>query len=51
MCAELTAWLLRHAPARLRAHGAPEELLHQIRLLGLTGPERWDEDLGAGGLA
>ncbi|MFJ1548209.1 hypothetical protein [Streptomyces sp. NPDC088246] len=43
MCAELTAWLLRHAPARLRAHGAPEELLHQIRLLNLAGPERWDD--------
>lgn len=41
--AELTAWLLRHAPARLRSHGAPEDLLHRIRLLGLTGPDRWDD--------
>ncbi|MFJ6569560.1 hypothetical protein ACIQNU_19250 [Streptomyces sp. NPDC091292] len=38
---ELTAWLVRHAPDRLRAHGAPDELLHRIRLLGVTGPDRW----------
>ncbi|MFF4585528.1 hypothetical protein [Streptomyces sp. NPDC001388] len=43
MRAELTAWLVRHAPARLRAHGASEELLHRIRLLGLTGPARWED--------
>ncbi|MEV6330143.1 hypothetical protein [Streptomyces sp. NPDC051909] len=43
MCAELTAWLVRHAPPRLRAHGAPEDLLHRIRLLGVTGPDRWDD--------
>ncbi|MFV8133017.1 hypothetical protein [Streptomyces syringium] len=43
MRAELTAWLVRHAPARLRTHGAPEELLHRIRLLGLTGPDRWED--------
>lgn len=41
--AELTAWLVRHAPARLRAHGASEEVLHRIRLLGLSGPARWDD--------
>lgn len=41
--AELAAWLVRHAPARLRAHGSPEELLHRIRLLGLSGPARWDD--------
>ncbi|GAA3090705.1 hypothetical protein GCM10017562_72080 [Streptomyces roseofulvus] len=41
--AELTAWLVRHAPARLRAHGAPEDLLHRVRLLGVTGPARWDD--------
>ncbi|WP_130336872.1 hypothetical protein [Micromonospora kangleipakensis] len=41
--AELTDWLLRHAPAPLRAAGAGEELLHRIRLLGLTGPDRWDD--------
>ena len=41
--AELTAWLVRHAPARLRAHGVPEELLHRIRLLGLSGPARWED--------
>jgi hypothetical protein len=43
MRAELTAWLLRHAPARLQVHGAPGELLHRIRLLGLTGPDRWED--------
>ncbi|MFD9813037.1 hypothetical protein [Streptomyces sp. NPDC059080] len=28
-------------PTRLRAHGAPDELLQRIRLLGLTGEVRW----------
>ncbi|MFF2011201.1 hypothetical protein ACFVWY_19310 [Streptomyces sp. NPDC058195] len=42
-CAELTAWLLDHARPRLAAHGAPGELLHRIRLLGLTGPARWED--------
>ncbi|MGW0533988.1 hypothetical protein [Streptomyces sp. NPDC003032] len=41
--AELADWLVRHAPARLRAHGVPEELLHRIRLVGLTGPARWED--------
>ncbi|MFF4080968.1 hypothetical protein ACFYZN_16430 [Streptomyces sp. NPDC001777] len=41
--AELTAWLLNHARPRLIAHGAPDELLHRIRLLGLTGPARWED--------
>ncbi|MFE5240823.1 MULTISPECIES: hypothetical protein [unclassified Streptomyces] len=40
---ELAAWLVRHAPARLRAQEAPEELLHRIRLIGLTGPARWED--------
>ncbi|MFF3847746.1 hypothetical protein [Streptomyces sp. NPDC002328] len=40
---ELTAWLVRHAPARLQALDAPEELLHRIRLLDLTGPTRWED--------
>lgn len=40
MCDVLTAWLIRHAPARLRSHGAPEELLHRVRLLSLDGPSR-----------
>ena len=41
---ELTAWLVRHAPARLRTQdAATEELLHGIRLLGLTGPARWED--------
>ncbi|MGW0394884.1 hypothetical protein ACWDYJ_29215 [Streptomyces sp. NPDC003042] len=43
MRAELTAWLVRHAPARLRAHGASEDLLQRIRLLGVTGPDRWED--------
>jgi hypothetical protein len=41
---ELSAWLVRRAPARLRAQGAAtEELLHGVRLLGLTGPARWED--------
>ncbi|MEU4407720.1 hypothetical protein AB0F88_24645 [Streptosporangium sp. NPDC023963] len=40
---ELTAWLIRHAPVRLRARNAPAELLHRVRLLGLTGPARWED--------
>ncbi|MGV9348718.1 hypothetical protein ACWDSD_28670 [Streptomyces spiralis] len=40
---ELAGWLVRHAPARLRAQGAPEELLHRIRLIGLTGLARWED--------
>ncbi|MEV0174644.1 hypothetical protein AB0I00_26435 [Streptomyces sp. NPDC050803] len=41
---ELAAWLVRHAPARLKAtQDVPEELLHHIRLIGLTGPARWDD--------
>ncbi|MFC8230820.1 hypothetical protein [Streptomyces sp. NPDC057287] len=40
---ELAAWLVRHAPARLRAQDAPEELLHRIRLIGLTGSARWED--------
>jgi hypothetical protein len=40
---ELTAWLVRHAPARLHARDAPEELLHRVRLLGLVGAERWED--------
>ncbi|MGW2563075.1 hypothetical protein ACWCXB_28300 [Streptomyces sp. NPDC001514] len=40
---ELAAWLVRHAPARLRAQDVPEELLHRIRLIGLTGPARWED--------
>ncbi|MEL5955646.1 hypothetical protein AADR41_12845 [Streptomyces sp. CLV115] len=43
MRAELTAWLLDHARPRLIAHGAPDELLHRIRLVGLTGPARWED--------
>jgi hypothetical protein len=43
MRAELTAWLFRHAPTRLRAIGVSEELLHRIRLLGVTGSDRWED--------
>jgi hypothetical protein len=43
MRAELTVWLVRHAPARLRALGVSEELLHRVRLLGLTGLDRWED--------
>lgn len=32
--AELTTWLACHAPTRLQAHGALDELLQRIRLLG-----------------
>ncbi|MEU8589297.1 hypothetical protein AB0C59_20165 [Streptomyces sp. NPDC048664] len=30
-------------PTRLRALDVPEELLHRIRLIGLTGPARWED--------
>ncbi|MFI1716339.1 hypothetical protein [Streptomyces litmocidini] len=40
---ELAAWLVRHVPARLRARDGHEELLHRVRLLGLTGPARWED--------
>ncbi|WP_267881920.1 MULTISPECIES: hypothetical protein [unclassified Streptomyces] len=33
---------MRHA-ARLRATGAPAELRHAVRLLGLTHADRWDD--------
>ncbi|WP_225799635.1 hypothetical protein [Streptomyces sp. NK15101] len=41
--AELAAWLVRHVPARLRVRDGHEELLHRIRLVGLTGPARWED--------
>lgn len=41
--AELTTWLIRHAPTRLRTHPQSGDLLHRIRLLGLTGPARWED--------
>ncbi|MFE6836342.1 hypothetical protein ACFVFI_16130 [Streptomyces sp. NPDC057705] len=40
---ELTSWFARHAPARLRARGASEELLEDVRLLGLPGPARGED--------
>ncbi|MER5760899.1 hypothetical protein [Streptomyces sp. NPDC002082] len=40
---ELTTWLASRAPARLRAHGAPEEVLHTVRLLGLHNTDRWND--------
>ncbi|MFD5138401.1 hypothetical protein ACFWMX_19465 [Streptomyces sp. NPDC058378] len=39
----LSTWLARHAPARLTSGGASEELHHAVRLLGLTGPARWED--------
>ncbi|MDQ0748532.1 hypothetical protein QF034_002763 [Streptomyces africanus] len=41
--AELVAWLLGHAATRLREAGAPADLQHRIRLLGLTGEDRWTD--------
>ncbi|WP_394436913.1 hypothetical protein [Streptomyces sp. SGAir0957] len=43
MRVELSRWLCRHALARLRAIGRCDELLHRVRLLGLTGEERWQD--------
>lgn len=40
---ELASWLTRHAPTRLHAPEVPEALLHRIRLIGLTGPARWED--------
>ncbi|MFF5896301.1 hypothetical protein ACFY8O_10315 [Streptomyces argenteolus] len=40
---ELSAWLAEHAPARLGSQGAPQELHHQVRLLGLPEPARWED--------
>lgn len=39
---ELSTWLADHAPARLSSQGASEELLRRVRLLGLSGPARWE---------
>ncbi|MGW1468657.1 hypothetical protein ACWCPT_30475 [Streptomyces sp. NPDC002308] len=41
--AELATWLARYAPARLRARGASEELLHVVRLIGLPEADRWED--------
>ncbi|MET9472327.1 hypothetical protein [Streptomyces sp. NPDC002922] len=43
MRVELTGWLVHHAPARLRGLNVSEELLHRVRLLGVTGPDRWED--------
>ncbi|MDX3747956.1 hypothetical protein [Streptomyces sp. AK08-02] len=44
MRTELTTWLVRHVPARLRSQDAATvELLHRVRLMGLTGPARWED--------
>ncbi|MER6675317.1 hypothetical protein [Streptomyces sp. NPDC000983] len=40
---QLADWLVRFAPDRLRALDVPEQLLHRIRLIGLTGPDRWSD--------
>ncbi|MFJ2023366.1 hypothetical protein ACIODW_06040 [Streptomyces sp. NPDC087897] len=39
----LSTWLVRHAPTRLRTRKGCEELLHRIRLVGLSGPARWED--------
>lgn len=41
--ADLVAWLLGHAATRLRESGASADLQHRIRLLGLTGEDRWSD--------
>ncbi|MFF9491560.1 hypothetical protein [Streptomyces flaveolus] len=41
--ADLVAWLLGHGAARLRESGAPADLRHRIRLLGVTGEPRWTD--------
>jgi hypothetical protein len=43
MRADLVAWLLGHAAARLRESGASTDLQHRIRLLGLTDEDRWTD--------
>ncbi|MGV9246717.1 hypothetical protein [Streptomyces sp. NPDC003710] len=43
MRAELVAWLLSHAAVRLRESGVSADLQHRIRLLGLTGEDRWTD--------
>ncbi|MEV8535233.1 hypothetical protein [Streptomyces sp. NPDC051211] len=43
LCAELQTWLARHAPTRLHSRNATPDALHCVRLLGLTGPARWDD--------
>ena len=43
MRAELVAWLLGHAAARLHESGASADLQHRIRLLGLTDEDRWTD--------
>ncbi|MET7643064.1 hypothetical protein ABZS83_05345 [Streptomyces sp. NPDC005426] len=43
MRTDLVAWLLGHAAVRLHESGAPANLQHRIRLLGLTGEARWTD--------
>ncbi|MFJ6315242.1 hypothetical protein ACIQJW_04105 [Streptomyces californicus] len=40
---ELSAWLVRHVPERLRTREGCETLLHRVRLIGLAGPDRWED--------
>ncbi|MFF8552051.1 hypothetical protein ACF058_04270 [Streptomyces sp. NPDC015501] len=40
---ELSTWLVRHAPTRLRTRDGCGTLLHRIRLIGLSGPDRWED--------
>ncbi|MFF9002087.1 hypothetical protein ACF1GW_22230 [Streptomyces achromogenes] len=43
LVSELASWLVRYAPPRLLAQDASDNLLHRIRLIGLTGPARWTD--------
>ncbi|MES4890258.1 hypothetical protein [Streptomyces sp. NPDC096012] len=43
MRARLVAWLLGPGASRLRESGAPADLQHRIRLLGLDGEARWTD--------
>lgn len=40
---ELTTWLVHHAPTRLGTREGCGPLLHRIRLMGLSGPARWED--------
>ncbi|MFH9263751.1 hypothetical protein ACH4KN_05720 [Streptomyces sp. NPDC017546] len=43
MRGELAAWLVHHVPRRLRLRKGSAALLHRVRLIGLTGPARWED--------
>lgn len=43
MRGELAVWLVRHVPRRLHLRKGSATLLHRVRLIGLTGPARWED--------